>query len=127
MSIVTTVMLNVHPADVTDALEQLQRELKAALGDWNGLGDLVDNDVTLASTPKRWGGNALPGLHLYGAAYNVLNLDRYMEIVLGVPWTRPEADQLFVCEQETFKFTVYEIVDGGWCALRRDRARRLKG
>src|ERR1700754_2931110 len=109
-------MLNVGVSDATATFDALQERLRVlGIGE---LGDLCEAHSNVAERGRRWGGTKHPELDLYGAAYNYLDLASFMDVLLSTPWQEPEYVQLFVCEQETFKFTVYEIVDGAWRALR---------
>jgi hypothetical protein len=117
MSVVTSVILNWHPDDARLWFPDLQRRLIATIGPYDDLGDLVDNDTTLASTPSRWGGDVRPGAYVFGSAHNHLDLARFLQVVLIVPWKHPDTVQLFVREQDDDKLAVYEIVNGAWQVL----------
>jgi hypothetical protein len=120
MSVVTTIMLHLDYRDAGVSLRLLHEKLDShELGE---LGLLTENVHDVDVRGARWGGNKFPEVRLYGAAYNKLDLARFMEIVRSVPWRAPEHLQLFVSEQEQFKFTVYELVNGKWARLRASEA-----
>ena len=46
---------------------------------------------------------------LFVAAFNMLDLDQFIEYIQSLPWNYPEYIQIFVQRQEEDKFTLYEF------------------
>jgi hypothetical protein len=121
MSDVTTVLLTFGALESHETLTKLQQRLVASgIGE---IGDLGESWSDVAERGRRWGGTKYPEIDLYGAAYNHLDLGKLMSLLLATPWDDTESVQLMVCGQEDARFTVYELHDGTWQALRSTTAR----
>ena len=106
MSVVTNVMLHVGCSEEV-TLEQINTAANVMQG--QALKDITDGEA--------WGGHKYPEVTLYAAAYNHLLVDTFMESLAGVPWTEPDEVQLFICRQDDYGFTVYQLVDKEWVPL----------
>lgn len=120
MSEPITVLLNVAPS-TQDELRALRRGLREA--GIPAIRDLTEAWFNVKKRGQRWAGGKYPEVEVYGAAYDRLDFERFMQSVLAVPWQYPRDMQLFVYRPDDCKFTIYEIVRGEWRELRRPRRR----
>lgn len=99
MSYVTNVLLSFsvmedadgRVAEVNDHLAEHSRGQK--------LGDIWQSD------PPVYGGHKCMERPLYGAAFNYVEVKRFIEAVRSASWKEPEYVQVFICDQEDDVFT----------------------
>lgn len=116
MSYVTNVLLHVGVCEEV-TLEQINATASEQEG--QSLNDLSWGDIG-----KSWGGNKYPEVKLSGAAFNYLRKDEFMAHLAQLPWTNPDEVQMFIKDQQDYRFTIYRLVAQEWVALNSDEPRQ---
>jgi hypothetical protein len=102
MSVVTTLMLHVALIEDGVTLDDLNRWF-----DGQRVGLLLDN----TDADGAWGGGKAPQVTVYAGAFNFLHTDELMAHLAALPWAYPDSVQLFVNEEEEYRFAVYLLAD----------------
>jgi hypothetical protein len=108
MSWVTDVLLTFNLEEIMDDdFNELEScEALDSINAW--LEQREEGKMDELSTHVKSGGKALQ-CHLYGGAFNFMEVDEFIRLVLSQPWKRPDSVMLLTKDEEQDVFTVHQV------------------